>query len=205
MQLGNVMNNKTPRELLNQFYIDNHLGADGGNASSSVKIEMNRYFYFYIPNFDARRKAVIKHDIHHLLTGYTTELKGESEISAWEIASGCKKYRAAFFINLSGFMISFWINFRGALKAFSRGRKTKNLYYDEFSTEEALDMTIDELRVLMRLDQYPKEVKPSFTDVLLFLAFTLFGGLYSLLLMVLLPFIILYSITITLGQRKQKV
>ena len=76
------MEHQTPRELLDQFYTDNNFGDDGGQASSSVKIEITPKFAFYFPNFDARRKAVLKHDIHHLLTGYETSLSGESEISA---------------------------------------------------------------------------------------------------------------------------
>ena len=76
------MDDQTPREILSKFYADNRLEQDGGNSSSSVKIDLTPKFYFYFPNFDARRKAVVKHDIHHLLTGYETTVAGESEISA---------------------------------------------------------------------------------------------------------------------------
>ncbi len=34
------------------------------------------------------RNALILHDVHHLLTGYGTSLKGEVELAAWELASG---------------------------------------------------------------------------------------------------------------------
>ena len=95
------MNNTTPGEILTKFYTGNNLEPDGGQKSSRVKIELAAGFHFYIPNFNARRKALLKHDIHHLHTEYSTTLSGESEISAWEIASGCKKYWAAFFIDTS--------------------------------------------------------------------------------------------------------
>lgn len=192
------INSKTPREILSQFYKDNHLGADGGNASSSVKIELTKNFCFYFPNFDQRRRAVIKHDIHHLLTGYKTTLKEESEISAWEIGSGCKKYWAAFFINTSGLMIGYVFNFLGVLRAFARGRRTRNLYDDSIPTEKAMDMNIGELKALFLLDQHPIKTKPSFTDVVLLLLFGLFGTVYSVLALLLLPFIIVYSIYIAL-------
>ena len=81
------MDDLTPREILSKFYADNHLAQDGGQSSSFVKIELTSKFYFYFPNFNARRRAVVKHDIHHLLTAYETSVWGESEISAWEIAS----------------------------------------------------------------------------------------------------------------------
>jgi hypothetical protein len=40
-----------------------------------------------LPNSDARRKAVVLHDLHHVATGYKTDWTGEAEISAREIAS----------------------------------------------------------------------------------------------------------------------
>lgn len=191
------MNEQTPREILNKFYTENHLGKDGGNSLSYVQIELAQKFSFYFPNFDGRRKAVMKHDIHHLLTGYKTTMKEEAEISAWEIASGCTQYPAAFFINTSGMMIGIPINFWKTLKAFARGRRTKNLYSDKVTTEQALDMNVEELKKIFLLDKFGKDTKPSFTDFLLFAAFSIYGLVYSILSLMLLPFIVIYSIYIS--------
>ena len=190
------MNNQTPREILSKFYSDNNLDADGGQASSSVKIEMTSKFHFYFPNFDARRKAVILHDIHHLVTGYTTSLAGESEISAWEIGSGCKSYWAAFFIDTSGLMIGIPFNFFGVLKAFARGRKTKNLYHHTIPLEQAMDMKVSELKKVFYLDVYEIDTRPTLVDFILFAAFAFYGAVYSILSLLLLPFIVFYSIYI---------
>lgn len=198
------LDNKTPREILSQFYTENHLDQDGGNSKSSVKIEVSKNFHFYFPNFDARRKVVIKHDIHHLLTDYKTTLAEESAISAWEIASGCKKYWAAFSINTSGMMIGIPINFMGVLRAFARGRRTKNLYYDTVTTEQALDMKVGELKKQFHLDQHPKNTKPTFVDFLYFSAFSFFGLICSLASLAPLPFIAFYSIYIELKTKISK-
>jgi hypothetical protein len=195
---------QTPRELLQQFYIDNNLGLDGGQKSSSVKIELTPNFNFYFPNFDARREAVIKHDIHHLLTGYDTSIIGESEISTWEIASGCKKYWAAFLIDTSGVMVGLPFSFPRVFKAFARGRRTKNLYHDIFSNETALDMKISELREVLNLNHNPKNIAPNLTDVILFTLFVFYGAIYSILLLVTLPLLLLYSIYIGISNRKLK-
>ncbi len=192
------MDEQTPREILNKFYTENHLELDGGNSLSYVQIELAPKFSFYFPNFDGRRKAVMKHDIHHLLTGYKTTMKEEAEISAWEIASGCRRYPAAFFINTSGMMIGIPINFWNTLKAFARGRRTKNLYADEVTTEQALDMKVEELKKKFLLDKFGKETKPNLADFLLFSAFSIYGLVYSILSIALLPFIILYSIYIAI-------
>ena len=196
---------KTPREILSKFYENHKLDADGGQSKAYVKIDIAPKFHFYFPNFDARRKAVIKHDIHHLLTEYETTVAGESEISMWEIASGCKSYWAAFFIDASGAMLGILVNFWGVLKAFARGRKTKNLYYDTFTTEQALDMKISDLRAAFELDIYTKDTKPSLADFILFMIFVFFGTIYGICLWIFLPFIILYTIYIEMITRKTQV
>jgi hypothetical protein len=184
---------KTPREILQAFYAENHLDSDGGQSKPYVKIELTSGFHFYFPNFDERRRAVIKHDIHHLITGYETTMAGESEISAWEIASGCKSYWAAFFIDTSGLMMGFLLFFPRVLKAFARGRKTGNLYHDAYTTEQALDIKIGEMQKQFSLDAYPKNTKPTFTDFILLCLFAIFGGIYSILSLALLPYIVVYS------------
>jgi len=198
-----AINHLTPKELLDKFYLDNNLGHDGGQSSSSVKIELSPKFHFYFPNFDARRKAVLKHDIHHLLTDYKTNIAGESEISAWEIGSGCKKYWAATLINTSGVMIGIPFNFRRVLNAYSRGRRTKNLYHELYSMEEALEMNIGELKQKLLLNEFPIETKPTFVDFLRFSLFTLFGVVFSILSLVLLPFILMYSVVVSIRESKK--
>ena len=71
---------QTPRQLLPLFYKQYNLSNDGGQASFYVKIEFTKKIFIYFPNFEARRKAVFKHDIHHIATGYTSTFTGETEI-----------------------------------------------------------------------------------------------------------------------------
>jgi hypothetical protein len=189
----NEPDSRTPREILSKFYSDNNLPPDGGQSSGCVEIKLSKNFRLYFPNFNERRKAVLKHDMHHLLTGYETTVCGESEISAWEIASGCKSYWAAFLLDTSGLMLGFLINYYGILKAFARGRRTKNLYYDMLSDEKALDMQVSELRSLLFLDKYTQNTKPTFTDFIQFSLFSVFGALFSILSWVLIPYLIVYT------------
>jgi len=198
------MEKQTPREILSKFYADNNFGADGGVSSASVKIQLTSWFHFYYPNFKSRNRAVLKHDIHHLVTGYSTNLWGETEISMWEIASGCKSYRGAFFVDVSGAMLGIPWNMWRVMKAFARGRKTKNLYHEFFTNKQALDMKVSELQKHLLLDKHGKNTKPSFTDVILFFAFAIFGTVYSFLALILLPFIIVYSIYIEIKTRIAK-
>ncbi|MGI8581188.1 MAG: hypothetical protein ACR2KX_03295 [Chitinophagaceae bacterium] len=197
------MGDKTLRELLPEFYKQYNLGADGGNNSASVKIEMTKNFALYFPNFAARKRAVLKHDIHHLVTNYPSTFKGEAEIGAWEIASGCKNYWVAWMLDMSGMMTGIIFNFWGVIKAFARGRRTKNLYYNIISTNQALDMKPGELQKALSLDKYSKHTKPSFIDLLVFAAWAAAGIIYSILSLVFLPFIIIYTIYIKLQKHLQ--
>jgi hypothetical protein len=85
----------------------------------------------------------------------------------------------------------------GRLKAFARGRRTKNLYYDVIPTEEALNMKITELKEILSLDKYPKNTRPAFVDLILFIPLISVGTIYSILSLILLPFVIVYSIYIS--------
>ncbi|MEY4577781.1 MAG: hypothetical protein RL701_2484, partial [Pseudomonadota bacterium] len=43
-----------------------------------------------VPNTPRHRWAIMRHDLHHVATGYGTDLAGEAEISAWELRRGVK-------------------------------------------------------------------------------------------------------------------
>ncbi|MGB4847305.1 MAG: hypothetical protein WBP41_05265 [Saprospiraceae bacterium] len=187
--------NMTPADLLPLFYEKNKLGDDGGLSSPVVRIEVNKSFHFYMPNYDARRKAVLWHDIHHLATGYSAAtFLGECEISAWEIASGCGKYWAAFIIDTSGVVLGCLINPRKIIQAYARGRRSSNLYHDTFQVEKVMKMSIIEIRQNFGLDKAPIESKASAKDLFSLGLFLIFGGLYSLISIVQIPLLVLYNI-----------
>lgn len=187
---------QTPRELLPEFYKQYQLNDDGGQSSSYVRVELIKKVFIYFPNFDARRKAVFKHDVHHIATGYTSTFKGETEIGAWEIASGCRHYWVAFILDMQAVMIGMLFNPAGVYNAFVKGRRTKNLYRDVFTDEQLMDMPLSAIKENLLLNSYPEKKKGSFIDLLLFLLLLLFGVLYSVLSLALLPFVLLYTIYI---------
>lgn len=197
------MDDKTLKELLPEFYKENNLGMEGGVDSPSVRIEMTKKIVLYFPNFAARKKVVLKHDIHHLVTGYPSTYTGETEIGAWEIASGCTKYWVAWVLNISAMMTGIVFNLWKVLQAFARGRRTKNLYHHIISNEEALDMKASELKKILLLDKYPKNTRPGFADYILFASWAFIGLIYSILSLILLPFVIVYTIYVSVRMHLQ--
>ena len=89
------------REAVKRYFEENGFGADGGYASPWVDFKLGP-IPFPLPNTASRVRAVRFHDLHHVLTGYRTDIVGEFEISAWELAAGCKDFHAAWVLNLSG-------------------------------------------------------------------------------------------------------
>jgi len=87
------------------------------------------------------------HDLHHIAAEYGTDWPGEGEIAAWEIASGCAGYHAAWLLNLGGFGAGLLIAPRRVFHAFLRGRRAKtNLYKNGVDESQLDEITVGMLR-----------------------------------------------------------
>ena len=193
--------NSTIAQVLPEFYEKYDLKEDGGMDDDTVKIVLYKNICFYLPNIGDRKKAVLKHDIHHIITGYKSDFKGETEIGAWEVSSGCKKYWVAWVLDLAGMITGLPFNLRGVFNAFVTGQRTRNLYDNAIPDEVALSMTIDELREKLGLNaDFQKRVTAR--ELLFFVFWVALGGLYMLLYSLFLPFIILYTIHIVCRKRE---
>src|SRR5262249_36536717 len=73
-----------------------------------------------------RKRLVGAHDLHHLLTGYGTDLVGEAELGAWELGAGVRDRSAVrYAIRVLGFVLP---RYPSRLRtAFLRGRRCQNL------------------------------------------------------------------------------
>jgi hypothetical protein len=115
----------TLREARAEYFAANALPPDGGYDARWVRLKIGP-IPFAFPNTEGRRRVVRAHDLHHVLTGYRTDIKGEAEIAAWEIGAGCRD-RAALQLELRvlGFGLVRWPG--DVFRAFVRGRRSKNL------------------------------------------------------------------------------
>ena len=108
----------------------------------------------WFPNAAGRVRAVKRHDLHHLATGYGTTWTGEAEIAAWELASGCGRFHWAWGLNLSALPIGLLIAPRATFRAFVRGRHSGNLYHRRADIDEALlAQPVRTLRAALGLEQ----------------------------------------------------
>lgn len=104
---------------------------------------------FKLPNTPTHRRAIMWHDLHHVATGYGTDLAGEAEISAWELRrglAGLDLYVSAIVVTLalSGLAIAPARTWRAWQAA---GQPGRNLFSRALSDYEAtLDIDVAELR-----------------------------------------------------------
>jgi len=153
-----VHDGQSLREARQFYFAKQGLPADGGYEARWVKLKAGP-LPFAFPNSDARRRAVRYHDLHHVLTSYATHWRGEGEISAWEIASSCRDYWAAWLLNLQAFAIGLMIAPRAVFQAFVRGRHSRNLYGRSYD-EALLERSVRTVRAELGLDSSPPPATP---------------------------------------------
>ena len=187
----------TVKEALQQFYQEFNLEQDGGINDASAKIELLNGFSIYIPNFEARKKVLLKHDIHHVLTGYQGTIKGEMEISTWEIATGCRHNWVALYLNYFGMIAGFPISPKNIINAYLRGKVSRNLYKSKYSEDQILEMNVGELRKELGLAGKPKiSVGIKIKAFFLFLGNSLLGVPASIISISSIPILLIYSLYI---------
>jgi hypothetical protein len=162
----------TLREMRDRYLHEAGLG-DGGYDDGWVRVMLGPIPIVF-PNTAGRKRVVPIHDLHHALTGYRSDWTGESEIAAWELATGCRTHVAAWFLNLSVLALGVLVAPRRTFRAFLRGRHTANLYGD-VANDTLLARTVDDVRRELHLDD-DRPLRTSASDVFAFariLAFTL--------------------------------
>jgi hypothetical protein len=102
---------------------------------------------FKVPNTRRHRWAIMLHDLHHVATGFGTDLVGEGEISAFEARSLRPLGLYVGGIVMSATLLGFVLAPRRALAALRAPGKT--LWEQDVDYARLLDMTVGDLRRLM--------------------------------------------------------
>lgn len=138
------------------LYDRNGFGVDGGVSLWWTPIKL-RWITIYIPTRGERAMQI--HDLHHVVTGYPTDFRGEGEVAAWELASGCRQWPAAFMLNLVSMVVGAALAPHRIVRAWARGRHASNLYGERDGIEHLLPRTVGELRAALGLDRPPPPVR----------------------------------------------
>jgi hypothetical protein len=172
------------------YFEGNGFPLDGGYEAKWVDFELGP-IPMPFPNSDARRRAVRYHDFHHVLTGYQTDIYGEAEISAWELAAGCRDMIAAWILNLGGLGLGMLIAPRRTWHAWVRGSQSRTLY-DQPLDDALLQRKLRDVRNQLGLDRTPASA--TLPSALRFFVFWQIGAWISLLsLPLLLPLMLVMA------------
>ena len=131
--------------------LDVYLAANGFDVAAydapTYEVDMGEVTgdVWTFPNTRARRRAVRFHDLHHVATGYGTDVLGEAEIGAWEIVAGCNSL-FLWWIDLSAVALGLLLAPGRTLSALRRGWGQRTLYGGSIPYSAALDLTVGELR-----------------------------------------------------------
>ena len=113
-------------------------------AGHWIRIKLGRLELPFFPIL-RRNGPVVLHDLHHMLAGYPTDMQGEMEVAGWELGSGGCGWHGFYWIDrLTAFLLGLVMATGPTLRAFTRGRKCRNLF--RRNPEEVLRTDADELR-----------------------------------------------------------
>ncbi|HEY0083471.1 MAG TPA: hypothetical protein VGB61_11810 [Pyrinomonadaceae bacterium] len=172
----------------------------GGYEEGWVKMKAGPVPIWF-PNTVARVKAVRFHDLHHVLTEYPTTWRGEAEIGAWEVATGCAAHYQGWLLNLLAFAIGLVINPRGVYRAFMRGRRSRNLYRETFS-DELLARKVGDVRRELDLDKLPAPPAPADRKAFIFWSLVSAATYFGVWAVALLPVATLALLIVLLVNNK---
>jgi ubiquinone biosynthesis protein Coq4 len=136
-----------------RYFAENGFG-EGGYDDRWVVLRAFGVPVLAFLNTKQRVRSVRFHDVHHVLTGYATTWRGEGEIAAWELASGCRDHWVAWYLNGWALLIGLFIAPRAIARAFRRGRRSRNLY-DRSWDDALLERSVGALRRELGLDAAP--------------------------------------------------
>ena len=172
-------------EALAHHYAAHGLPSDGGASNPWFVVRIG-WLKVRLPNPPSRRRAVIWHDINHVVTGYNTTFSdGEMSIAAFEVGAGCGRVAIAWLLNLSLFALGLIVRPREVFTAFVRGRHSGSIYHIGRDAVLLAAMSVDEVRALLRVD--PGGGLPRFGDRVAFA----FWGVVAWLEWLVVPLIII--------------
>ena len=140
------MKAETVRAGRDRYLAENSLSVDSYSAST-LPIYIGKWAV-HVPN----PGYLPWHDLHHVATGYRTGLVGEAEISAYELRAGCGSVMI-FILCVGAILITMFVAPRRVWKAWKRAKGARTLYHAELPYETFLDMTVPQLRELLRLQE----------------------------------------------------
>ena len=146
----------TIREALGAYFDTYGLGTGGYDDPYHV-IKLLGVLPLIVPNPPARKRALRRHDLNHVLTSYDAiGTAGEIDIAGFEIGAhgGCRDYWVAWGINLFFFAIGVLSRPRRLFRSFVSSRGAFNAYSLANVEGAFLDRRLREIRSELRIPDH---------------------------------------------------
>ncbi len=179
MATGGSAAKETVFEARARFFAINGFGADGGYDDVWADAQLGPFAY-RVRNLPARARALRTHDLHHLVTGYPTDWRGEAQISAWELGGGLGRPGYAWIIALFGLLTGLLAIPGATWRAFLRGRRSANLY-DETNVDAWLTRPLAALKNALHVPPSDARPRARLTDALAFAALAVVAAAFGVL------------------------
>lgn len=133
------------REARDRYLAENGFTLEGYEAKWTEASVLG--IPFVVPNTRHHAWAIRLHDLHHVATGYGTDIAGEGEVSAWEARGGLRNLSLYVrSIVLTGAAAGLLVAPRRALGAARAAARATNLFSPGRDPDALLDLTVGELR-----------------------------------------------------------
>jgi hypothetical protein len=130
----------TVREARNRYLADNGFSLEM-YAHKTFEVPVGP-FTLSLPNPPSRQAAVAAHDLHHVLTGYGTDLRGEVEVSCWELRAGVGRSPLIWWIVGSAVLAGLLRFPRLSWRALKRARGARSLLRPDTNLDDLLPLSV---------------------------------------------------------------
>lgn len=174
-------NSETIQVALKKYYQLNSIPLDGGLSDKWARYKFGPLTIVGFPNFDHRRDAIVRHDLHHIILNLDTTLRGEGLIAAWELGSGCGPYWISWCMEPQALWWGILLEPKKTWELFLKGQNDNNFFHQNVP-EGLLEKSVGEIRRLIQAEHHvPNNTKNLFFSFISFFGVSLLGLLMILL------------------------
>ena len=160
----------TVRQSIQDFYNRHDFGEEGGVNEKYAWIKFG-FFSIPLPNVAGRSQNIYLHDVSHIVTSNDTTWKGESAVSAWEVASGgWDKLYVPWLLTLWAMGLGVLFYPTTTLKSFKKGLTMRNALTCGLTKAEIFNYSVPGLQKFLS-DKPSNDKNPILWMTISFMAF----------------------------------
>ena len=140
------------QKALEFFYKNQNL--DFATTTQNINFYPLWFIKVPFPNIPARKKLLYLHDLNHVMFGYSTDLRGEAGLAAFELGSGFPKgFRVGYLYSPFALLPGLLLCPISVFQSFRRGFKSKNSCHLKMSKDQILATKVGVLKEKLKSEK----------------------------------------------------